>query len=176
VTFEYFTILNPGLIVSPTTLTVGENGTTGIFTVKLPEAPSSNVVINLSPSDSTEAALSTNTLTFTPANWNVPQVVTVTAPLDGILDGTQNSTITVSVNDAASDDHFDILSDVQISVTTTDDFSTIEFGAATNSTVENIGTSNAVTLTRTGALNQPATAIVSIAAGGTANWGRHGLQ
>ncbi|MEG3921553.1 DUF4347 domain-containing protein, partial [Microcoleus sp. T3_A4] len=166
-TLNYYTSLNPGLDVSPTTLTVGEDGTTGIFTVALPEAPTSDVVINLTPSDATEVTLSASVLTFTAANWNVPQIVTVTGPFDGIVDGSQNSKITVSVNDAASDDRFDILPDRQVAVTTTDYVSNIQFGAATYGTVENSGTSNAVTLTRTGALNQAATATVSIT-GGTA--------
>jgi Ca2+-binding RTX toxin-like protein len=163
-------LVNAGLVVSETALTIGENGTIGTFTVKLANAPTSNVVLNLSSSDTTESTLSASTLTFTSANWNTPQTVTVTGPFDGIVDGNQNSTITISVNDALSDDNFDALADETIAVTTTDYISTIQFGAATYSAAENVGTSNAVTLTRTGATNQPASAIVSIT-GGTATAG-----
>ena len=48
-------------------------------------------------------------------------MVTVTGVDDDIIDGTQTPTITLSVNDASSDDSFDPLSDQTVSVTVLDD-------------------------------------------------------
>ena len=64
---------------------------------------------------------STSTLTFTSANWNNPQNVTVTGIDDDLVDGTQTTNVTVSINDAASDNDFDAVADQTVSVTTTDD-------------------------------------------------------
>ena len=47
------------------------------------------------------------TLTFTPANWNVPQTVTVTGVDDTLGDGEQIVAIGIAVDAAASDDAFD---------------------------------------------------------------------
>ena len=48
------------------------------------------------------------------------QTVTVTGVDDVVVDGSQSSTVTVSVLDASSNDAFDPLPDQTVSVTTTD--------------------------------------------------------
>ncbi|GIR37551.1 MAG: hypothetical protein CM15mP49_29360 [Actinomycetota bacterium] len=63
----------------------------------------------------------TSLITFTSANWDTAQVVTVTGVDDDIIDGTINSTITVTIVDAISDDQFDAVADQTVSVSTTDD-------------------------------------------------------
>ena len=68
-----FTVTQSGGVTA-----VSETGTTDSFTVVLNAKPQSNVVFNLSFSDATEGSLDRATLTFTPADWNVPQTVTVT--------------------------------------------------------------------------------------------------
>ncbi len=78
----------PGVTVTPTAgLVTTENGGTASFTVVLNTQPTANVVIGLSSSDTTEGTLSTSSLTFTAANWNVAQSVTVTGIDDAIVDG-----------------------------------------------------------------------------------------
>ncbi len=109
-----------GFILSKSSLTVSESGTTQTFTVVLLGPPSSDVTINLSSSDTDEATVS-DSLTFTSGNWNSHQIVTVTGVDDGSIDGNQMSNITVSINDASSDDAFDSLPDQTVVVTTTDD-------------------------------------------------------
>ena len=99
---------------------VDESGSTDIFTVVLNAQPNSDVVLQLTSSDTGELT-TTATVTFTAANWDTPQNVTVTGVDDHIIDGTQNTTVTVSVLDAASDDDFDAVADQTVSVTTTDD-------------------------------------------------------
>ena len=60
-------------------------------------------------------------VTFTAADWDTPQTVTVTGVDDGFVDGTITSTITVAVDDANSDDDFDSVADQTVSVDTLDD-------------------------------------------------------
>ncbi len=68
-----------GIAVTPTSgLTTTEAGGSAIFTVVLTSKPTADVTINLVNSDTTEASLSTSTLTFKAANWNTAQTVTVT--------------------------------------------------------------------------------------------------
>ena len=45
------------------------------------------MTIGLSSSDTTEGTVSPASLTFTPANWNAPQTVTVTGVNDAVDDG-----------------------------------------------------------------------------------------
>jgi hypothetical protein len=107
------------------TTIVAESGTTDTFTVVLTAQPASNVVFNISSNDLTEATVSPATLTFTSANWNVAKTVTVTGVDDVIVDGSQTSIVTISVNDPTSNDFFDPLADKTVSVTTTDNDTTI---------------------------------------------------
>ena len=110
-----FTVSEPG-----GSTTVTEAGDTDTFTVVLDAQPSSNVVLSISSSDTGEATV-TSTVTFTSANWDTAQVVTVTGVDDDLIDGTITSTTTISVDDANSDDNFDAVADQTVSVSTTDD-------------------------------------------------------
>jgi hypothetical protein len=115
--------------VSKSSVTVSETGTSETFTVVLGTAPGSNVVITLTASDLGEATVSPTSMTFTPGNWSVPQTATVTGVDDSIVDGDVVSTVTVSVDDANSDDAFDPLADQIVTVTTLDDEGAAEFTA-----------------------------------------------
>jgi hypothetical protein len=59
------------------------------FGVVLTEAPSADVTIPLTNPDPSEVSLSTSSLVFTPANWSVAQIVTVTGVDDSQADGDQ---------------------------------------------------------------------------------------
>jgi trimeric autotransporter adhesin len=84
----------PGVTVSaPTSLTTNEGGLNSQFTVVLTSPPTANVTIALSLSDTSEATLSTSLLTFTAANWNIAQTVTVTGLDDRYIDGNQAFTV-----------------------------------------------------------------------------------
>ena len=72
-----------------------------LHTVVLDAQPTNNVVLAITSSDAGEATVN-SPLTFTNANWNTPQTVTVTGVDDNIIDGNINSTITISVVDAVS--------------------------------------------------------------------------
>ena len=77
-----------GITVTPTSgLVTTEAGGTATFTVVLTTQPTADVTIGLSSSDTTEGTVVPASLTFTTANWNVAQTVTVTGVDDALDDG-----------------------------------------------------------------------------------------
>ena len=68
-------------------LVTTEAGGTATFTVVLASQPSAGVSIGIASSDPTEGAALPATVTFTSANWNVAQTVTVTGVDDPFVDG-----------------------------------------------------------------------------------------
>ena len=126
---------------------VTEGGSTDLITVVLDAQPTSDVVISVVSNDTGEVSPSGN-LTFTSANWDTPQTITVTGVDDDLVDGTQTSTVTLSVVDASSDNDFDGVADQTVSVTTTDDdtagFTIVETGGS--STVTEGGSTDLITV------------------------------
>ena len=104
-------------------------------------------MLTVTSSDPGEATV-TSTLTFTSANWDTAQTVAVTGADDFILDGTESSTITISIIDAISDNNFDSVADQTVSVTTTDDdaagFTIVESDGSTS--VDESGTTDTFTI------------------------------
>ena len=98
---------------------VGEDGSTDLFSIVLNVQPSADVVFTIASSDTGEAT-ATSSLTFTSANWDTPQNVTVTGVDDDPIDGDQTSTLTISILDVVSDDDLTMYL-IALSVTTTDD-------------------------------------------------------
>ena len=84
-----------GVNISATTGTTSEAGGTATFSVWLNSEPTADVIIPLASSDTTEGVVSPASLTFTAANWNVPQTVTVTGVDDFVVDGNINYTVGV---------------------------------------------------------------------------------
>ena len=116
-----------GVTVSETTLTVAEGGS-GSYTVRLNTQPTSNVVISVTKTGSTDVTLDTDTgtsgnqttLTFTPANWSAAQTVTVRAAQDA--DAVNDAaSITHAVVASRSADEFDAVNIAGVAVTVTDD-------------------------------------------------------
>ena len=90
-------IPGPVMSVAPTSgLVTTESGTTATFQVVLQKQPTADVTMGLSSGDTTEGSLSVSSLTFTAANWNIPQTVTVTGVDDIIPDGDIPFTIVTS--------------------------------------------------------------------------------
>jgi Ca2+-binding RTX toxin-like protein len=111
-----------GLIVTEVDGTVVlEDGTPDTFSVSLTAEPFEDVVLVVSGSDTTEATVLPTTLTFSPADWNQPQVVTVTGEDDPTVDGDVLSNVSITVDDGQSDDGFDDVADANVVVTTIDD-------------------------------------------------------
>ncbi len=92
----------PAVIVTPTQITTSEGGGEAFFTVELTVAPSHDVTIDVASLNTDEATVSPASLTFTPNNWENPQIVTVTGVDDTAADGDVSYTIdlgTVVSND-----------------------------------------------------------------------------
>ncbi len=109
----------PGITLGALSSSPADEGGAATYTVVLDAQPTSNVVIDLTSSnaDVTTDAVS---LTFTSANWNEAQAVTVSASEDDdSIDDT--ATITHTVDDANSADEFDGLSEtLRVSVADND--------------------------------------------------------
>jgi hypothetical protein len=87
-----------GVTVTPSTgLTVTEGGGSASVSLVLTSEPTADVVITLASDDPSEATVSPATITFTPANWNVVQTVTVTGVDDGVVDGPVAFTLLLTV-------------------------------------------------------------------------------
>ncbi len=106
--------------VSAASLTVAETGTARSFSVVLNQAPTANVTVPISSSDTGEATVSVASLTFTPANWNIPQALAVTGVDDAAVD--MNQTVSANVGAAVSGDaNYNGVDPSDVSVTVLDD-------------------------------------------------------
>ena len=145
-----------GVTVTPTLLIIPE-GQSRTFTVVLNLQPTSDVFINLRPSNS-EATIDKSRLTFTSTNWDIPQTVRVTAKDDLIddpdanfkiiLDPVLSSDASYNGIDPADVDGVNLNDDnVGIAVNPVSGLTTSESGATTSFTVK---------------LNSPPTADVTV--------------
>ena len=157
----------PGVTVSPTEVTVAE-GSSAIYTVVLDARPASDVVIDVTAGGSPDVTVDTdgatsgnrNTLTFTRANWDRAQTVTLSAAHDAD-----------AVNDAASISHavdasrsaheYDVVTIAGVAVTITDDDTT------ERSVAENTGEGVGVGEGDPGAAKSPDGGPLTYALGGT---------
>ena len=64
-----------------------EAGGTATFQLTLSSQPIADVVVTVSSGDTTEGTVAPASVTFTRANWNTPQTVTVTGVNDVVVDG-----------------------------------------------------------------------------------------
>ena len=111
-------VTDAGVTVSETALPLGE-GAGATYTVVLDTQPASNVVITVS-SDNADVTASPATLTFTTANWDTAQTVTVSAAHDADA-ANDAASITHAVVAAESPDEYHAVSIAGVSVTVTDD-------------------------------------------------------
>ena len=81
-----------GVTVNPTAVTATEGGATGSYTVVLKSQPTDTVTVTVGDT-SDDIAASPETLTFTTANWNTAQTVTVTAVDDDSMDEGEETAI-----------------------------------------------------------------------------------
>jgi hypothetical protein len=122
-TVEYLMAVQatPGFAVSsPSANSTTEAGGSVSFTVALTAAPTANVVVPVSSSNTGEAVVSVASLAFTPSNWNVPQTVTVQGVNDNVDDG--NVAYSVVTGEATSSDPlYQGLNPADVSLTNVDD-------------------------------------------------------
>lgn len=98
------------------TTIIAEGGATDTYTVVLNTQPTANVTVTITPDS--QSTTSATTLTFTPANWNTAQTVTVTAVDDTVIEGTHSSTITHTAS--SSDSNYNNVSISAVIATITD--------------------------------------------------------
>lgn len=79
----------PGFEITAISGNTNESGGQATFRVRLISPPTANVTIPLSSSNTAEGTVAPASLTFTAANWNTFQTVTVTGVNDAIADGNQ---------------------------------------------------------------------------------------
>lgn len=124
-----------GVTISETTVDVTEGSTTDTYTVVLNAQPTANVTVTVT--GDADVSVSPAPLTFTTANWNVAQTVTVTAVNDLTVEGAQSTTITHGVSGA----NYGAVTAANVAVNVTDnDSATYQLTAGTNSVSEAVGT------------------------------------
>ncbi len=103
-----------GLVVSPTSLTVGEGGNE-TFAVSLATQPTGNVTVSVSSLDTGAATVSPAILTFTTTDYGTPQPVTV----EGVQDADASNESTSIGLSAGGADYGGV--EASVTVTVTDD-------------------------------------------------------
>lgn len=112
-------VLVPGVTVTGTTQTVTEGGGTGTFSMVLTAPPSAQVDIALASDDVSEATVMPGTVSFTSANWDIPQNATVTGVDDAVADG--NVSFNVTTTATSGDTDYDGIAVDDVAVTSIDD-------------------------------------------------------
>jgi len=110
-------VLGPDVTVSPSAVSVRENGGMTSYTLTLTLRPTGDVRVTPTSSDRTVANVS-GPLTFSPSNWNQPQTVTVIG-VDDVIDNDPDRTATI--NHTVSGGGYDDVSINPVMVTATDD-------------------------------------------------------
>ncbi|MBK9499029.1 MAG: hypothetical protein IPO06_06490 [Leptospiraceae bacterium] len=108
-----------GITVSAISGNTNESGLTASFTVRLNSAPTANVTIPISSSNTAEGTVSTAILTFTPANYNTPQTVFVNGVDDSVADGNINYNIVIG-NSTSGDASYHGLNPADLTLTNMD--------------------------------------------------------
>ena len=100
------------------TLRSGPIGSNDSFTVVLKTMPTGNVVVTLTPN--AQVTTSPSTLTFTPANWNVAQTVTVTAVDDAVIEGAHTGSVAFAVTSTDTSYNGFAVASVAVNITDND--------------------------------------------------------
>lgn len=144
------------------TTDVTEGGATDTFTVVLTSAPAANVVIALTPNAQVSAAPAS--LTFTPANWNVAQTVTVTAVDDAVVEGAHSGSIAFAVTSTDLGYNGLAVANVAVNVTDNDVAGVTVTQSGGNTNVAEGGATDSFTVVLT---SQPSTNVTVALATGT---------
>ena len=142
----------PGVTISDETLTINE-GASDTYTVKLNSKPGGNVTVTPTSNDTGAATALPATLTFTTANWETAQTVTVTGAADT---DTTNESVTVSHGVTG---YGSVTSGPDVTVTVTDTTKTISLSATSTKITE--GDSGRTDVTITVALSEAAPSTIT---------------
>ena len=109
-----------GISITPTSgLTTTEAGGTANFTIVLNSQPTADVSIGITSDKTAEGTVDKSSLTFTSANWNTPQTVTVTGVDDLVVDGNVAYNI-VTAAATSTDTNYSGVNAADVAVTNTD--------------------------------------------------------
>lgn len=108
-----------GITVNGTVLMTDEFGMQDTYTVVLNTEPTTDVTITNVSGDTSEVTVDLAMLTFTTANWDTPQTVTVTGVSDMLDDGDQ--VVTIDVSASSMDPNYDVIDPTDVLVTNVDD-------------------------------------------------------
>ena len=97
-----------GFIVSPISQATRETGQQATFTIRMRQAPSAEVTIDLSSSKPDEGTVFPTKITFTPDNWKSLQTITVTGQ-DDVLTGIQRRLARTGVSLVDGDQSYQIV-------------------------------------------------------------------
>ncbi|MCF6324839.1 MAG: FG-GAP-like repeat-containing protein [Gammaproteobacteria bacterium] len=104
-----------GITISPTSgLVTTEQGGNDTFTIVLNSLPTADVTINFTSDTPGEGSPLVSGVTFTTANWDTPQIVTVVGQDDAVVDGDAAYTIVTSVT--SSDSNYAALNPADVAV------------------------------------------------------------
>ncbi|MCB9193721.1 MAG: hypothetical protein H6597_04240 [Flavobacteriales bacterium] len=109
---------------SNNTLVVDETGSSQVLQLELGTQPTGNVVIDLSVDDATEASINVAQMTFTPADWDQPQAVTVTGVDDVLDDGDIHMHVVATMDVQTADATYAAMPPTNFAVTNLDDDAT----------------------------------------------------
>ncbi len=89
------------LTAGVTGVVLTEGGAAETISVSLSHAPLSNLTIAVNNSNPQQWTSNVSNMVFTPSNWNVPQILTLLASNDAVVDGTVNGNVRLSVFNSA---------------------------------------------------------------------------
>ncbi|MEZ2322181.1 MAG: DUF4347 domain-containing protein [Microcoleus sp.] len=138
---------------------ISEDGGTDTYTAVLSSQPADDVTVTASPDTQSDVGAGGGNpiaLKFTPANWNVPQVITVQAVDDAVAQGTHSSTIAHKV--ASKDAKYNLIATASVIAQITDN----DTAGVTINPAETTATEGGATGSYKVALNSKPTAPVKI--------------
>jgi len=113
---------DPGVVISQSggTTAVTEGGATDTYTVVLATQPGNDVIVSVTPT--TQVGATPASLTFTTANWNTPQTVTVTAVNDTVYESNHSGSVAHAITTGDGADYLTTatLDNVTINITDND--------------------------------------------------------
>ena len=87
------------LVLSPSSVTVSESGTSAQVLISLASQPGSTVTVAATSNDTAVATTAPAALSFSPGSWNVPQAFTVTGVDDGnVASGNRSFSVSLSAS------------------------------------------------------------------------------
>jgi len=101
-------------------LVTDEAGNSDSFNVRLESAPTDDVVIDFSSSDTSEGTVNPSQVTFTTDNWNVEQTITITGVDDNLGDGNVSYQIIIAPP-VSNDENYNNINPADLDVINNDD-------------------------------------------------------